>query len=88
MKKQASWYITQARGDQDKSDFKLLHQPKPNSLVTHDVMVQVPSDQNQEHMESRQLNPLPLGQKYVYTPPEAYDSDTSALDNKSQELEG
>ena len=58
------------------------------SLVTHDVTVQIPSDQNQEYLESRQLNPLPLGQKYAPTPPDISDSDTSALDNESQELEG
>ena len=74
--------------DLDKFDIELLHQPKPTSLVTHDVTVQLPSDTNQEHPKQIQLEPLPYGRKYAYTPPDAYDSDTSALDNESQELEG
>ena len=34
------------------------------------------------------MEPLPYGRKYAHTPPDAYESDTSALDNESQELEG
>ena len=52
------------------------------------MTVQLPSETDQEYLEPKQLDPLPYGRKYVFTPPDTYDSDTSAVKNESQELEG